>query len=125
MNTLISVLIADGDYTSNDDFYSLIDATGVITSPAVTGCVITLTDDRYSEAITGLATGASAYLDWVFYDDAAPTVAIPLAAAGSISEGADGVYTINEAAILTTGHTYQLENTSDKYDVPQMEVVCP
>jgi len=124
MNSLYGVEVADGDYNSDTDFYSLIDCTGTVTTPAVTGCVAAIVDDRYGEAVTGLA-GTGDYLLWNFYDAVAPTVAIPLAAAGSIAESPDGTYTINEAALLTTGHTYLLKVTHPRYDIDSMTVVVP
>lgn len=124
MNELLAVQIADADYSDDDDFYSLEDVSTTISTPAVTGCVATLVTDSGDVAVTGLAAGDD-YLKWNFYDDAAPTVAIPLAAAGSISEGSDGVYTINEATILTSGQTYSLKVTVSGYDIEVGTVVVP
>jgi len=59
---------------------------------------------------------------WNFYDNVAPTVAIPLAADGSIAETPDGTYTINEASILTSGHTYLLKVSHPRYDIAEMTV---
>lgn len=122
-NDLYTVQIADADYSSDTDFYSLIDVSTAISTPAITGCIATLTDVD-GVAVTGLADGDD-YLKWSFYDAIAPTVAIPLAAAGSISEGSDGVYTINEAAILTTAHVYSLKVSVDGYDVEVGTVTVP
>jgi len=123
INNLVSVTVADGDVGLDTDFYSLIDATGTITSPAVTGCVATIVDDAEGDAVIGLA-GTGDYVYWNFYDNVAPTVAIPLAADGSISASSN-VYTINEAALLTTLHVYLLKVSHPMYDIDSMTVTIP
>lgn len=125
MNELTRVQIADMDYSDDDDFFSLTDVETVISSPAVTGCVATLTTTRDSTAVTGLATGATDYLNWKFYDAVAPTVAISLSAAGDITETSDGVYTINKAALLTTAHVYSLKVSASGYDIEIGTVTVP
>lgn len=125
MNDLWSVIIADADYSSDDDFYSLENVSTVISAPAVTGCVATLTLDSTSGPAVGLESGTTDYTKWNFYDAVAPTVAIPLSAAADITETTDGVYTINKSALLTTAHTYSLKVTIDGYDVEVGTVVVP
>lgn len=128
MNYLYLVELATGDALSESDIYSLIDGTCVVTSPAVTGGVFTLTDDRYGEAIEGLATsGSTEYLYWKFYDNADPSTLIPLAADTSITESTTtpGQYTVNEAALFTTGHVYTLKLEAPGYDIPEATVTVP
>ena len=120
MNALTSVEITDGDVMDDGDFYSLVDVTTTITSPATTGCVAALETTRYGDAVTGFVFG-----DFIFYDNVAPTVAIPLANAESLVESPDGTYTISETGLLTTGHTYLLKISHSKYDVAVGTVVCP
>lgn len=120
MNALTSVEVTDGDVMSDTDFYSLIDVSTTITAPAITGCVADLETTRDGDAVTGFVFG-----DFVFYDDIAPTVPIPLAAAESLIEDPDGTYTINEAALLITAHTYLLKISHSGYDVEVGTVVVP
>ena len=119
MNALTYVELASGNPLSESDFYSLIDVDTAISTPAVTGCIVTLDTERYDEAVTGFVFG-----DFIFYGDTAPTGAITLAGAGSLTEVA-GVYTVNESSLLTTGHTYTLKIRHDGYDVATGSVVVP
>ncbi|MDX5586494.1 MAG: hypothetical protein QNK20_16530 [Aureibaculum sp.] len=119
MNTLISIQIADANVASDSDFYSLTDVNTVISAPATTGCVAVL-----SEVIDGSAVAGFVFGDFNFYDVLAPTVAIPLAGAGSLVEAPDGTYTINEVALLASG-SYTLEIIKSKYDVQVGVVIVP
>ena len=119
MNELTSVTIADGDVTSDDDFYSLIDADIAISSPAVTGCVAVIDTAQGDVAVTGIA-----YTAFTFVDQADGSTAT-LAGVGSVTESPNGTYTINEAALLTTAHTYDLQVTLSGYNISVGEVVVP
>jgi len=76
-----------------------------------------LADEWSATAIAGFVFG-----DFNFYDQSAPTVAIPLTNADSLTESPDGTYTIDQASLLTAGHTYDLKIAHDKYDVAVGEV---
>jgi hypothetical protein len=118
-NRMISVVVADGDVTSNEDFYSLEPVTGTIGTPAVTGCTITVACDNYDPEdaatairVTGVTFGMITLIDQA--DDSETT----LAAEGSLSYAA-GVYTINESALLDAGHTYL-----PVIDMPRYQITC-
>ena len=119
MNALTSVEILLSDLTDDTDFYSLVDAAQVISTPAVTGCITVIDTDRYDEAVTGIAYTAFDFID------AADDSSVTLAAAGSVTESPNGTYTINEAALLTTGHTYSLQISHSGYDIAVADVVVP
>jgi hypothetical protein len=118
---MMSVQVATGDVMSDSDFYGLIDGTATITSPATTGCVATIATDSAwgADAITGIA-----YTAVNFYDNVAPTVAIPVAI-GEWTESPAGTYTANKAGLLTTGHTYLLKITHNKFDIDAATVTVP
>lgn len=120
MNTLVSVSLADGEALDETYIYSLNDASNTISAPAVTGCQAVIATTRYSTAVVG-----ATYDMFNFYDTAAPTVAIPLAAAGSLVELPNGTYTINEALLLTSGQTYLLKISYPRYDIAVGTVVVP
>lgn len=119
MNILTSVTIADGDVTSDDDFYSLIDADVAISAPAVTGCVVVIDTAQGDVAVTGIT-----YSGFTFVDQADGST-VTLAGAGSLNETPNGTYTVNEAALLTTAHTYDLQITFSGYNISVGEVVVP
>lgn len=107
-----------------DVIYSLQDAVIVVSSPALTGCVFTF---KTVEPITADAidiTGV-AYGDITFVDQADDTQ-VTLASADKLTyNSATGEYTVNEAALLTTGHTYDLEIRDSPWDAPVQDVAAP
>lgn len=125
MNETVGVSIADANYADDTQFFSLINATGVITTPAVTGCVATITCDDVNPAApsTAIAVSGIAYTEITFRDQADDST-VTLAASGSISQ-VGAVLTINEAALLTTGHTYTLEIRKSQYNIVCGDVVVP
>lgn len=108
----------DADIEDETQFYSLFDTSSTVTSPAVTGCAFTLTTDRYEETVLGVV-----YTEITFEDQADGTIE-PLASADSLTY-ADGVYTVNEATLLTTAHVYTLHIDKDEYDSPEATVTVP
>ncbi len=125
-NETVAVNIADGDYSDDTQFFSLIDATGTITSPAVTGCVCTLACDDVDpiDPATSIPVTGIVYTEITFRDQADGVTTVTLAASGSISQ-TGGVLTINEAALLTAGHTYDLEIRKSGYNIVCGDVVVP
>lgn len=119
MNDLYGVTVADGDVYDDGDFYSLVNATGTVSSPAVTGCQVVIATDAESVAVTGIVYGE------ITFRDQADSSTATLAASGSLTESPDGTYVINEAALLTTGHTYTLEISHSGYDITCGDVVVP
>jgi hypothetical protein len=124
INSIEFINLTDGDPMSSD-FFSLYNATQVITAPAVTGCQTVITLDNYRTAVTGLNDGASDYLNWKFYDIAASAYLAALAAQGSITENPAGTYVVNEAAYLTSGKSYYLDIEATPYDILRATVVVP
>ena len=118
-NRMCKVVVADGDVTSDEDFYSLEPATGTIGSPATTGCTITPVCDNYdpddpgtSIPVTGITYGLITFVDQA--DDSPHT----LTGAGNLTY-LSGVYTVNQAAILTSGHVYDVQ-----IDMPRYQITC-
>lgn len=118
-NKMIKVVVADGDVTSDEDFYSLEPATGTIGTPAVTGCTITPVCDNYTpnDPATAIPVTGITYT-MITFVDRATAAEITLDAAGSLTYLA-GVYTVNEASLLTTAHTYDVQ-----IDMPRYQVTC-
>jgi hypothetical protein len=119
-NKMISVVVDDGDVTSDEDFFSLEPATGTIGAPAVTGCTITPVCDNYNPtdaAGTAIPVTGITYTMITFVDQADDSE-VTLAAAGSLTY-TGGVYTVNEAALLTTAHVYDVE-----IEMPRYQVTC-
>jgi len=117
LNSIVSVAIADADVTDDTDFFSLRTSSATISSPALTGCVFTPTVDDVDPTapatdinITGIVFGE------VVFRDRANDSTVSLADANSISYSS-GAYTVNEAGLLTTGHTYDIETSHSGYDV--------
>ncbi|MFW6371418.1 MAG: hypothetical protein ACOC10_09465 [Bacteroidota bacterium] len=110
MNLLTSVTIADAQWDNDSDFYSLINVTGTVTSPAATGCTIAMVIDQTGDTgPTGLA-----FDDFTFVDQS-DNSETTLAASGSLTESPDGTYTIDEASLLSAG-TYTVKVEKDGYD---------
>jgi len=124
-NDTYGVEVADGDMFLDTDFYSLQDCTCTVTSPATTGAVMAIVNDRYNTAVTGLNDDVTDYLNWKFYDSVAPTVAIVPTATDKITESPDGTYTFNDTAIFTTGHVYTGKLELDGYDIASFTVTVP
>jgi len=122
MNDLISVTVADGNVHSDSDFYSLIDATGTVSSPAITGCQVIAITDRHGDPITGIVWG-----DVAFRDQATPFTAYTLASTDKwdTTDQDQGIYIADETALLTAGKTYTLELAHDGYDITCGDVVVP
>jgi hypothetical protein len=118
---MMSVQLATGDVMSDSDFYGMIDGTATVTSPATTGCVLKVDTDAAwgADAITGIA-----YNKINFYDNTAPTVAIPVAI-GEWAESPAGTYTVTKTGIFTTAHVYLAKFTHDKYDIDAATVTVP
>lgn len=119
LNALTGVEITDGDVASDSDFYSLIDCDVTISSPAATGCVAVIDTSRYDEAVHGITYGAFSFVD------IATSVAKGLASGSSLVESPNGTYTINEAALLTAGHSYYLKISWSRYDIEVGTVTVP
>jgi hypothetical protein len=124
-NRMIKVTVTDGDVTSDEDFYSLEPATGTIASPAVTGCTITPVCDNYTPndpataiPVTGITHGMITFVD------RASGTTKTLAGAGSLTY-LSGVYTINESALLTTAHAYDVQIAMPRYQVTCGIVTVP
>lgn len=117
LNSLVGVQIATGDVYDDTAFYSLRDVSATIASPAVTGCTFapTVDDIDPSAPATSIPVTGILYSEITFVDQADDSV-ISLDAAGSLSY-TGGVYTVNEAALLTSGHTYTVKVSHPKYDV--------
>jgi len=124
MNALNSILISDADVTSDEDFYSLIDATNTISSPATTGCVAVIGTSYLSNEGVAVAVTGIEYTAFTFVDQADLST-VTLAASGSLVESPDGTYTISEVALLTTAHTYNLQVAVSGYDIEIGSVVVP
>ena len=129
MNDLVAVTVASADVTDDSDFYSLRDVTGTVTTPAVTGCIVSLAYDDVDPSAPGTAiylAAASVPFGAISFQDRAGGSAIVLASAGSISyDTATHLHTINEAALLTTAHTYDLNITVSGFDITCGAVVVP
>lgn len=125
-NNTVAVYVADGDFTDSADYFSLRDVTGTITSPAVTGCVVTtaLDDVNPSDPATPIRLLGAAYTAFTFTDQDGVSGDKTLATSGSLTE-VSGVYTVNEAALLTSGHSYTLKIAVSGYDVTCGTVTVP
>lgn len=125
-NNTVAVLVADGDVTDSADFFSLRDVTGTITSPAVTGCIITTALDDVNPADPGTTIRmlGAVFGEFTFTDQDGVSGDKVLAASGSLTE-VNGVYTVNEAALLTSGHSYTLKIAKSGYDVTCGTVTIP
>lgn len=129
MNSLVAVTIASADVTSDVDFFSLRDVTGTVDTPAVTGCnvILALDDLNPSDPSTAiyLTDSLIAFGDITFTDQADDSD-VTLADGDSLSyDSATKKHTINEAALLTAGHTYTLKVSESGYDVTCGDVVVP
>lgn len=125
-NLLVAVEIADGSVTDAADFIALRDVTGTITTPATTGCVITtaLDDVNPSNPAAAIRLVGLAFGDITFTLQESPHTVKSLAASGSLTE-ASGVYTINEAGLLTSGKVYLPKISKSGYDVTCGLVTVP
>jgi hypothetical protein len=127
-NKAVAVEITDGSVTDAADFVALRDATGTITSPATTGCVITtaLTDVNPSAPATAIPVAGIVYGEIVFWLQEAPyTTHVVLASAGSLAESPSGTYTVNESALLTSGKVYLPKISKNGYDITCGTVTIP
>ena len=123
------VVDSSGDPVSvNDDtsYYSLTNCKLTVSSPAVTGCTVLIENLRLSTLGNSVGITGLVYTDFQFRNSTTGALTT-LAAAGSITESTttDGQYTINEAALLTSGVTYYLELIADQYDAVRASVVVP
>ena len=129
LNDMVAITVADADATSDVDFFPLRNVTGAVASPAVTGCTVGLTLDNVdpnNPATAIYMTGDHVTYDLVTFTDQTDDSDEVLAAAGSISySAATHLHTINEAALLTTGHTYTLKIAVSGYDITCGDVVVP
>ena len=125
-NKIVCVEVADGSVTDASDFIALRNVTGTITSPAVTGCVITtlLVDVNPASPSTVTRMTGAVYGEITFTDQATPFATKTLAAAGSLTE-VSGVYTVNEAVLLTSGKTYTCKIAKSCFDVTCGNVAIP
>lgn len=130
LDSIVAVTLTSGDVFDSLDFYSLIDVSGAVTDPAVTGCDIILTVDDTDANAPGdeiyLTDTDVAFGDITFTDQDGVSGDVTLAASGSLSyNSTTKKHTINEAALLTTGHTYTCKIPIDKYDITVADVVIP
>lgn len=118
MDNMVCIEIADADVNSDIDFYSLRDCSATISEPAVTGCVFTPTVDDVDpeDPATTIGVLGITYDQITFTDQASPYTVVSLADAGSLSYSGNTI-TVNEAALLTTGHTYTVKVSKPKYNV--------
>jgi hypothetical protein len=125
INDLWMIELADGNANSVNDFYSLQDCTLVIGTPAVTGCVATVTLTETGDPVSGLS-GSTMFGSWKF-KNTATGVLTSLAATGSLTESAvnPGVYTVNESTLLTSGQSYMLQIGIAPFDIVQAIVTVP
>lgn len=126
MNLVVAVTIADGDVTSSSDFYSLRNATATVATPAVTGCDFTptVTDVDPDDPTAVIPIAGIVFGEVIFTDDDGVSGDTSLAAAGSISYLA-GVYTVNEAGLLVSGHSYTMKISHSGYDITVATVTIP
>ena len=128
-NTLVQIdITGSAEVTDDADFYSLRDGTMTVTSPAVTGCTIDfdlVADERTPTApntkieITGYTYSMFTFVSQADGDEET------LAGAGSITDNGDGTVTINEAALLQAGETYDIEVSFPRYDFVSSDCVVP
>lgn len=125
INDLWGVELSSGNPNSVNDFYSLLDCTATVSTPAVTGCVVDIKLSETSEAVSGLAAGTS-YTKWKFVKVSDGTV-VSLAADTSLTESTTvpGRYTVNEAALLTSGAAYMLQISISPFDIAEATVTVP
>lgn len=126
LNSVVAITIASADATSDSDFYSLRDSSMVIDNEAVTGCTFAPTVDDVDPEAPGTSIPITGILhsEITFKDQATPFTEVTLAASGSLTYSG-GVYTVNEAALLTTGHTYDLLIEHSGFDIIKQDVVVP
>lgn len=129
MNSLVAVTIASADVTDDSDFYSLRDVTGTVGSPATTGCTFVLAYNDTDPSAPGTALYLSdsniAFGDIAFADAAGGADKV-LAGAGSLSYvAATHTFTVNESALLTSGHTYTLKIAESGFDIVCGSVAVP
>jgi len=124
MNYLVEITVKDTDgdvvdMTDSDNVYPLSCATNVITSPAITGCqsVIAL---KYTD-LTGIGSPVTGLIaaNFVFRKTSDLTTVV----AATITESPNGTYDV--AATLAAGSTYELEVSTEKYDIANSDVVVP
>jgi hypothetical protein len=125
INELWGVELTTGNPNSINDFFSLLDCTATVSTPAVTGCVVDIALSETAEAVSGLAAGTS-YTKWKFVKVADGTV-VSLAADTSLTESTTvpGRYTVNEAALLTSGSAYYLQISISPFDIAEATVTVP
>jgi len=125
-NKAVAVEITDGSVSDAADFIALRDGTGVITSPATTGCVITtrITDPNPSAPATAIKMTGMAYTEITFTMTTTPFTVVSLAAGASLTE-VSGVYTINESALLTTQKVYTPKISKSGFDIVCGTVTVP
>jgi hypothetical protein len=121
--TAVTVLDASGNVVNmaesvGIDVYSLTDVTLTSADPAVTGCTFTATIDRSGSSLDTIAFG-----DITFVNQSSGATET-LAGAGSLSYNATTkVYTVNEAALLTTANTYKIQIVKSKFNVVHSNTV--
>lgn len=125
-NSIVAVKITDGSVTTAADFFSLRNVTGTITSPAVTGCVVSTALDDVNPAAPGTTIRmlGAAYTAFTFTDNDGVSGDVTLDSSASLTE-VSGVYTIDEATLLTAGHAYTLKVAVSGYDVTCGTVTVP
>jgi hypothetical protein len=127
LDNLCAVTIASADVYDESDFFSLRTCVGTVASPAVTGCTITpvVTDVDPSAPATAIPVTGIVYGEITFTMTTTPFTVVSLAAAGSLTY-LSGVYTVNEAVLLTAAKSYTLKISHSGYDiVPSGLVVVP
>jgi hypothetical protein len=118
VNSLWVVPIASARINDPDTFYSLRNVVGTVAAPALTGFTMQLTEESTGLAFTGLTFDKIALVP----TDGSATRT--LAASTSLTYNAGtNTYTINEAALLTSGKTYKVQISVDKFDFVVADVV--
>jgi hypothetical protein len=125
-NNIVAVTIADGQVTDSADFFSLRAATGVVSSPATTGCVINITLDDVNPADPGTAIPVTGIVhgEVKFVLQESPYTEVSLASAASLTV-VGGQLTINEADLLTTQKVYLPKISHNGYDIVCGTVTVP
>jgi len=129
MNNMVAVAIASADVTDDSDFYSLRDVTGTVGTPATTGCTLVFEMDDVDPSAPGTKlylTSSSVLHSSIKFADRAGGADKSLAGSGSLTYVAGThTFTVNESALLTTAHTYDVHVTVSGFDITCGAVVVP
>lgn len=129
MNNMVAVSMTDADVNDDSDFYSLRDVSVTVGTPATTGCTLVFTMDDVDPSAPGTTlylTSSSVLHSSIKFADRAGGADISLAGAGSLTyDASTHTFTVNESALLTTQHTYDVKVTVSGFDIATGAVVVP